>query len=223
MYISSIYYGYITDILALFAIISAIRVITSSGPVIAVMNLVAVFVFIACYLVIIGIVFIGLSYLIVYVGAVAVLFLFVIMMLNVADPRSSITATTYKSDNHIIKYVLNKSQKEQLSNTSIILANTLPLAILIGIIFFYTIYRIVPNIDISLPISFLVWFDYLIDIISISSYNTISDLNSFVISSISSIDDNGLIAFITTSADVSISILTQVQTLGISIYTHGSI
>jgi len=58
-------------------------VITSSNPVISVLFLVTVFALAACYLLTLGVSFVGLAYLIVYVGAVAVLFLFVVMMLNV--------------------------------------------------------------------------------------------------------------------------------------------
>lgn len=65
------------------AVLAGILVITSSNPVVSVLFLVTVFVLAACYLMTLGVSFVGLTYLIVYVGAVAVLFLFVIMMLNI--------------------------------------------------------------------------------------------------------------------------------------------
>lgn len=80
------------DILAFNSIISAILVITTSNPVVSVLYLICVFVNIAGYLVLIGVGFIGLSYLIVYVGAVSILFLFVLMMLN--TQLSEITAVS---------------------------------------------------------------------------------------------------------------------------------
>lgn len=70
------------DLLALGAILSGIMVITAKNPVISVLFLIAVFVNVACYLVLLGVAYLGLVYLIVYVGAIAILFLFVIMMLN---------------------------------------------------------------------------------------------------------------------------------------------
>jgi NADH-ubiquinone oxidoreductase chain 6 len=57
-------------------------VITAKNPVISVLLLIAVFINVAGYLVLLGVAYLGLVYLIVYVGAIAILFLFVIMMLN---------------------------------------------------------------------------------------------------------------------------------------------
>jgi NADH-ubiquinone oxidoreductase chain 6 len=74
--------NFLLDILCLGAILSGILVITSKNPVISVLFLISVFVNVAGYLVLLGVGFIGISYLIVYVGAIAILFLFVIMMLN---------------------------------------------------------------------------------------------------------------------------------------------
>jgi NADH-ubiquinone oxidoreductase chain 6 len=70
------------DLLALGAILSGIMVITAKNPVISVLFLIAVFVNVTGYLVLLGVAYLGLVYLIVYVGAIAILFLFVIMMLN---------------------------------------------------------------------------------------------------------------------------------------------
>jgi NADH-ubiquinone oxidoreductase chain 6 len=70
------------DVLALGAILSGIIVITAKNPVISVLFLIAVFINVAGYLVLLGVAYLGLVYLIVYVGAIAILFLFVIMMLN---------------------------------------------------------------------------------------------------------------------------------------------
>jgi NADH-ubiquinone oxidoreductase chain 6 len=69
--------------LAFGSVLSGILVITSRNPVISVLFLISTFVNVACYLILLGINFIGLTYLIVYVGAIAILFLFVIMMLNI--------------------------------------------------------------------------------------------------------------------------------------------
>src|ERR1700742_188418 len=71
------------DILAFGAILSSVLVITSKNPVIAVIFLISVFLNSAGYLIVSGLGFIGLSYVIVYIGAITVLFLFVIMMINI--------------------------------------------------------------------------------------------------------------------------------------------
>lgn len=71
------------DVLVFGSVLSGILVITSRNPVVSVLFLISVFINVACYLILLGINFIGLAYLIVYVGAIAILFLFVIMMLNI--------------------------------------------------------------------------------------------------------------------------------------------
>jgi NADH-ubiquinone oxidoreductase chain 6 len=71
------------DLLVFGSVLSGILVITSRNPVVSVLFLISVFINVACYLILLGINFIGLAYLIVYVGAIAILFLFVIMMLNI--------------------------------------------------------------------------------------------------------------------------------------------
>jgi NADH-ubiquinone oxidoreductase chain 6 len=103
------------DIISLFAILCGILVIISKNPIVSVLFLIGLFLSIASYLMILGLNFIGLSYLLVYVGAVSILFLFILMLINV---RIS----------------------ELLSNTS----NSIPLAVLITISFNYPLYQILP-------------------------------------------------------------------------------
>ena len=67
------------------AIISAIMVTASKNTVHSVFFLILDFISISCLFIMIGAEFLGMIMLIVYVGAVAVLFLFVVMMLNVAQ------------------------------------------------------------------------------------------------------------------------------------------
>ena len=87
--------NFLLDFLALGAILSGILVITSKNPVISVLFLISVFVNVAGYLVLLGVGFIGISYLIVYIGAVTVLFLFVIMMLNLQLTELSAVGNEY--------------------------------------------------------------------------------------------------------------------------------
>ena len=67
------------------AIISAIMVTASKNTVHSVFFLILDFISISCLFIMIGAEFLGMIMIIVYVGAVAVLFLFVVMMLNVAQ------------------------------------------------------------------------------------------------------------------------------------------
>ena len=74
-------------IFAFIAISSAIMVTASKNTVHSVLFLILDFITISCLFIMIGAEFLGMIMLIVYVGAVAVLFLFVVMMLNVAQQR----------------------------------------------------------------------------------------------------------------------------------------
>ena len=75
-------------IFSLIAIVSAIMVTVSRNTVNSVFFLILDFISISCLFIMIGAEFLGMIMLIVYVGAVAVLFLFVVMMLNVAQQKN---------------------------------------------------------------------------------------------------------------------------------------
>jgi len=125
----------ILDILSITSVLCGILVIISKNPIISVLFLIGLFLSIASYLMILGLSFIGLSYLLVYIGAVSILFLFILMLINV---RIS----------------------ELLSETS----NSIPLAIIISIFFIYPIYQILPNSIITLNTLKYTWYnnsDYL--------------------------------------------------------------
>ena len=106
------------DLLAFGTLFSSILVITSKNPVIAVTFLIAVFVNAAGYLILMGVGFIGISYIIVYIGAIVVLFLFVIMMINIKLTDILETGSQY--------------------------TKTFPLALAIGSLFIYEIFNILP-------------------------------------------------------------------------------
>src|SRR3954471_7675433 len=103
------------DLVYVIAILLGTLVIISKNPIVSVLFLIGLFLSISTYLIIVGLNFIGLSYLLVYVGAVSILFLFILMLINV---RIS----------------------ELLSNTS----NSIPLAIIIAVSFNYPVYQILP-------------------------------------------------------------------------------
>ena len=75
-------------IFSLIAIVSAVMVTVSKNTVHSVFFLILDFISISCLFIMIGAEFLGMIMLIVYVGAVAVLFLFVVMMLNVAQQKN---------------------------------------------------------------------------------------------------------------------------------------
>ena len=74
---------------SLIAIFSSLMVITSRNTVNSVFFLILDFISVGCLFIMVGAEFLGMIILIVYVGAVAVLFLFVVMMLNVAEQKQS--------------------------------------------------------------------------------------------------------------------------------------
>ena len=91
--INSVYYindictnGFFTSylyVLGYLAVIFSILVITSKNPIISVLYLIALFLTISSYLIMSGLVFIGISYLLVYIGAISMLFLFILMLIDI--------------------------------------------------------------------------------------------------------------------------------------------
>lgn len=118
------------NLLVIGMLFSSVLSITSKNPVISVIFLITTFVCAAIYLILIGINFIGISYIVIYVGAIAVLFLFVIMMINIK--LTDILDTGYN-------YTKN-----------------LPLAILIVTLFIFIIFQTLPFSfnNIALPFNF---------------------------------------------------------------------
>lgn len=103
------------DILYIIAILLGIFVIVSKNPIVSVLFLIGLFLCIAAYLILTGLNFIGLSYLLVYIGAVSILFLFILMLINV-----------------------------RISELLIDSINSIPLAILIGGLFNYFVNNVLP-------------------------------------------------------------------------------
>ena len=87
-------------IFSLIAIIASIMVTLSKNTVHSVFFLILDFISISCLFIMIGAEFLGMIMLIVYVGAVAVLFLFVVMMFNVAQQKNELFVKAEDS-NHI--------------------------------------------------------------------------------------------------------------------------
>jgi len=82
---------------SIIAVVSAIMVTVSKNTVHSVFFLILDFISISCLFIMIGAEFLGMIMLIVYVGAVVVLFLFVVMMLNVAQQKNQWFASAASS------------------------------------------------------------------------------------------------------------------------------
>lgn len=108
------------DIIYVIAILLATLVIISKNPIISVLFLIGLFLSISCYLILIGLNFIGLTYLLVYIGAVSILFLFILMLINV-----------------------------RISELLIDSINGIPLAILLGSFFNYFVNNVLPYMIIA--------------------------------------------------------------------------
>lgn len=108
------YIGEFLDILSLISIIFGIFILISKNPIVSVLFLIFLFSSVSIYLIMLGINFIGISYLLVYVGAVSILFIFILMLINI---RIS----------------------ELLSATG----NSIPLAIIITISFYYPLSKVI--------------------------------------------------------------------------------
>lgn len=139
------------NLLSFAAILSSVLVITSKNPVVAVIFLIFLFINTALYLIFLGIGFVGISYIIVYVGAITVLFLFVILMINIR----LLDILDIGSD-----YTKN-----------------LPLAFLVGTLFVYEIFSVIPfsfnNIAVLNPHFDIFNFTNEIFLPYISSYSSI--------------------------------------------------
>ena len=94
-------------IFSIIAVISAIMVTASKNTVHSVFFLILDFISISCLFIMIGAEFLGMIMLIVYVGAVAVLFLFVVMMLNVAQQKNQWFISKYDSSHIPIGLIIS--------------------------------------------------------------------------------------------------------------------
>ena len=114
--ISNGYRSEFLDLLGLIALLFGTIVIIIKNPIGSLLCLIGLFGAISVYLIMIGFDFIGFSYLIVYIGAISILFLFVLMLINIRN-------------------------SELVSNNS----NSIPLALLIIILLNYTWFQLSPE------------------------------------------------------------------------------
>ena len=182
------------NLLALGTLLSGILTITATNPVISVIFLILTFVEAAGYLILIGVQFLGLSYIVIYVGAIAVLFLFVIMMINIKLTDILETGSQYTKN--------------------------LPVAIVIGSLFLFIVFNLIPlnlyNVP-SLSISLLNNLNLLF-LTSTTNYSNFG-LTNFINPIGSEINK----FFIANNNDLYILNFEQIEVLGHTLYTYASI
>jgi len=71
------------SMLSLLCVILSIFTIISKNPISSILFLIGLFICVSIYLILIGMTFIGISYLLVYIGAVSMLFLFILMLIDI--------------------------------------------------------------------------------------------------------------------------------------------
>lgn len=182
--------GYRVEILyflSLLSILCGVFVIITKNPIVSVLFLIGLFLSVSIYLILLGLNFIGLSYLLVYVGAISILFLFILMLINV---RVS----------------------ELLSATN----NTIPLAIIIAILFYTPIYEI-------LPYSIASYVSYT-ENLNTSINNVLLNNTDYLNKNYKFINDKDEIAFVTSKLwDGNLAEVTHISSLGNILYTNYSI
>ena len=182
------------NLLAFGTLISSVIAITSKNPVISVIHLIATFVQASGFLILIGINFVGISYIVVYVGAIAVLFLFVIMMINI--------------------------KLTDILETGVDYSKNLPLAIAIvflSLLIFYTILQYNLN---NIPIILLNNLNYnniMATAFQLSSTAVVETAEFFF----KILNEESLSSVF--NADVLITTFEQIEILGHSLYTYGAI
>ena len=188
---------FLINLLAFGTLISSVTSITSKNPVISVIYLIITFVQAAIFLILIGINFVGISYIVVYVGAIAVLFLFVIMMINI--------------------------KLTDILETGVEYSKNLPLAISIvflSILIFYNILQYNLNNIPALTILFNnlnnLFYDFNYNNLVNTTFQLSKQLDFFKL-----INEEFLSSAL--NADILITTFEQIEILGHNLYTYGAI
>src|SRR3954464_1842746 len=100
------------NILIIISLLSGVFIIISKNPIVSVLHLIVLFSSISCYLIFLGAKFIGLAYLLVYIGAVSILFLFILMLINIRASELQNNSITSIPLAIIILFVFNYIMSE---------------------------------------------------------------------------------------------------------------
>lgn len=191
--------SFLLDLLAFAAVLSGILVITAKNPVISVLFLISVFINVAGYLVLLGAAYLGLAYLIIYVGAIAILFLFVIMMLNLRLVELIDTGQEYTQN--------------------------LPLGAIIGALFFFELLSILP-VTFDFRVGSLFESDAL-PVFLEKGLGLFSFVNSMILgidqSDSTMSDSNVHVTFNSVVADNNFTSFLQIESIGQGLYTYASL
>lgn len=187
----------LSTVLAFIAVLSGILVITAKNPVISVLFLISVFINVGGYLVLMGVAYIGLVYIIVYVGAIAILFLFVIMMLNLRLVELLDTGKSYTQN--------------------------LPIASILGIAFFVELFTVLPGINHSNTndLSFISTLYNKINTLILgaepieSTVTTVGHVNDALALTI--------VAPTTTAGDITFNSYLNIEAIGQGLYTYSTL
>ena len=183
------------NIIAFATLLSGVFSITSKNPVISVTFLIGTFVLSAGYLILIGVNFVGISYIIVYVGAIAVLFLFVIMMINIKLTDILETGSQY--------------------------TKTLPLALAVGFLFIFIIFSIIKFNFNNVPVLSI----FLDKITSFNGMFSSGGEHSYTVIKMNLINSiaNNFYYSSASHSDSLITIFQQIEALGHNLYTYGAV
>jgi len=187
------------DVLAFGAVLSGILVITAKNPVISVLFLISVFINVAGYLVLMGVAYLGLVYIIVYVGAIAILFLFVVMMLNL--------------------------RLVELLDTGKAYTQNLPLGTILGALFFFELLSITSQANTSYKDSGLFQLPLTLynKVNSLLLGQAMPDIAMGLGQQSEVIDAAVHVAFNPGTADLSFTNYLQIESIGIGLYTHATL
>ena len=193
--------GLFIDLLAFGAILSSVLVITSKNPVIAVIFLISLFINAAGYLIFSGVGFIGLTYIILYVGAITVLFLFVIMMINIKLTDILETGKSYTQN--------------------------LPLGLSVGLLFIYEFASMTVQLLSQSLLHISEYFSSSFPLYIITYFNTLGSVPQMLphLDTHHMLQNNNTIvetAFNPNIFDQSIINFTQIQAIGQGLYTYGA-
>lgn len=174
----------LTDVLSIATAFMSVLVITAQSPITSIIYLIGVFVLASCYLACIGLTYVGLTYLVVYVGAVAVLFLFVVMMFNVQ---------------HVGVYGLELTQG-------------MPLGALLACAFLLEAMSVLPTLTVYLGAK--------LQSIAYTVHAVVLGVDAHS----SAVADTAVnLVYADQAPDSAFVYLSQVQSLGLTLYSHGSL
>jgi len=158
------------SILSFLAIASSLFVVTAKSTILSIIWLVVVFILTALILGLLGLTYAALTYVIVYVGAIAILFLFVVQLLDQRNVHSFSQNTFQKSPVWVESDKVHPNKWIDQTTKNLNINNSIPLAIILGILLFLEIGSTLPvSIDLWKSNDFLLGTNQLVSFTSLFS------------------------------------------------------